>query len=87
MLRLLSLGCISLPAVEEISWPGEVAALWFGLIDLLRGVKKSSCSGECKFVGALVAGMQFFGVAASEKFAVVLWSTVVFANGVAVVGL
>ena len=52
----------------------------------LFSVKKNSCSGEYGSVAALVAGMLFFGVAGvSEKFAVVLWSTIVFSNGVAVV--
>ena len=59
-----------------MSWLGKVAALWFGLIDLLGSVNENSCFGKYWSVEALVAGMVFFGVAGvSEKFAVVTWST------------
>lgn len=75
-------------AVGEMSWPGKVAALRFDLINLIGVVKKSWCFGEYGSVAALVAEMLFFGVAGvSERFAVVLWDTVVFANGIAVVGV
>lgn len=45
-------------AVGEVSWPGKVAALWFGLIDpvgIMKNISHSDEYGKYESVAALVA--------------------------------